>query len=412
MDDILDSHEKKTFLKRPLIRSIFIMAVVFAAFGAGFWLAYTYFPQKIVYTGIVNQDKGQPEKVDFALFWDAWDVIQRKFVDREKLNYQSMVGGSIEGLVRSLNDPYSVFFNTTTSKQFKESIQGSFGGIGAEIDIRDGLPTIVSALKDTPAERAGLQPNDKLLKVDDASVEGLSLEEVVSKIRGPKGTVVKLTIFREGLKEPKVFSITRATINIPVIEYELKDGVNYVQIFQFSETLPSEFSKIVDKILNSGSNKIILDVRNNPGGFLETAVDVVSYFLEKDKVIVIEDFGNSKQDSFNSVGYNVLGSYNVVVLVNGGSASASEILAGALRDQKNIKLIGEKTFGKGSVQELETLKNGSSIKITVAHWLTPNKHLISGVGLEPDIKVELTEKDREEKKDPQLEKAMEIIKSQ
>jgi carboxyl-terminal processing protease len=398
------------FYKRTFIRSIFVMGLVFCAYGFGFLTSYQYFPQKIVYTGIANQEKGKPEKIDFSMFWDAWNLIQSKYVDRNNLNYQAMVLGSVDGLVNSLHDPYTVFFDSTSSKQFKETIQGSFEGIGAEIDVKNGVPVIVAPLKDTPAEKAGLKPEDKILKVDDKSTEGLALDEVVAMIRGPRGSIVKLTILRGDSKESIVIPIARSTIKIPVIHYELKDGVNYVQIYQFSETLPAEFSITVEKILNSGSDKIILDLRNNPGGFLETAVDVASYFISRDKTVVIEDYGNGKKDTFNSNGYELLADYKVVVLVNGGSASASEILAGALRDQKGIKLIGEKTFGKGSVQELESLRENTSLKITVAHWLTPNNHMISDVGLEPDINVQISDQDKEQKKDPQLDKAIEAIK--
>ncbi len=411
-NNISASEQKSApFYKKTFIRAIFVFALIFASFGAGFWTSQTYFPKKIVYTGITNQDKGEATKYDFGIFWDAWEVIETKYAERQNLDYPSMVMGAIEGMVKSLGDPYSIFLNSTTSKQFKESIQGSFEGIGAELDIKNGLPIIVAPLKDSPAEKAGLQSEDQILKVNGEEIEGLTLDEVVSKIRGPKGTNVTLTILRKNSENPFDITIKRATIRIPVASYELRDGVNYVQIYQFSETLPTEFNKIVEKILNSGSDKIIIDLRNNPGGYLETAVDVASYFIPKGQTVVIEDFGGDKQDFFNSYGYDLLNSYKAVVLVNGGSASASEILAGALRDQKSIKLVGTKTFGKGSVQELENLREGTSIKITVAHWLTPNKNQISGKGLEPDITVELTEQDRQENKDTQLEKALETVKS-
>jgi len=314
--------------------------------------------------------------------------------------------------VEAVGDPYTNFFTPTGTKEFLESVRGSFEGIGAEIDIREGILTIVAPLRNTPAERVGLRPGDKVVMIDGESTAGISIEEAVRKIRGPKGSVVILTVRRENdFSDDLEFQIKRATINIPPVIYELRDDVNYVQIFQFSETLSSEFRKVVFDVLRSGNDKLILDLRNNPGGFLEAAVEITSYFLPEGEIVVTEDFGNGKKNSFRSEGFNQLGDFKIVILVNEGSASASEIVVGALRDLKEVQLIGMKTFGKGSVQELAELREGTSLKLTIANWLTPKGNLIADEGLEPDITVEITDEDIEEGRDPQLDRAIEVVKS-
>jgi carboxyl-terminal processing protease len=238
----------------------------------------------------------------------------------------------------------------------------------------------------------------------------LTLDEAVNLIRGPKGTKVKLTIYREGWSESKDFEIVRAVIEIPSLKWEMKDGIVYLKIYQFTEKAALDFARAAMEILAKPSQKMILDLRDNPGGYLEVAQDIAGWFLEKGEIVAIEDFGNGKTKEYKSEGPARFLDYKIVVLINQGSASGAEILAGALRDNRGILLIGEKSFGKGSVQEVENLKGGSSLKITVAKWLTPKGKSISETGLTPDIEVKMTEKDVEEGKDPQLEKAIEILK--
>ncbi|RJQ14023.1 S41 family peptidase [Candidatus Parcubacteria bacterium] len=409
--DNFDDFSNKLKTQRPLWKTVVFIIAIGGIFFAGFFTARNYFPERIVYTGIANKELGKPAEVDFSLFWNAFEAIENRYVDRDSLDYQMLVYGAVDGLVKALGDPYSNFFTPTSTKQFLEEVSGTFEGIGAEIDIRDGTLTIVAPLKGAPAADAGLRPGDQVIKINGQSTAGITLEEAVKKIRGPRGTTVNLTIRRvDDFSEDLEIQVKRAVINIPVAHYEFKEGVNHVQLFQFSETLPFEFRKIVFQILASGSDKIVLDLRNNPGGFLEASVDIASFFLAKDEPVVIEDLGNGEQNVFRSKGHSQLIDFKIVVLVNEGSASASEILAGALRDIRGIKLIGTKTFGKGSVQELVDLKEGTSLKLTIANWLTPNKNLISNKGLEPDISVELTNEDIEAGKDPQLEKALEIVK--
>jgi carboxyl-terminal processing protease len=241
----------------------------------------------------------------------------------------------------------------------------------------------------------------------------MTVDEAVNLIRGPKDTEVALTISRKNWNEPKDVKIVRAVINVPSLKWEMKEGdIAYIKLYEFSEKASTDFRKAVIEILGSSSKRIILDLRNNPGGYLEVAQDIAGWFLENGQTVTIEDFGGKqKQEIYQAQGSANLLPYPLVVLINKGSASGSEILAGALRDNRRVKLIGETSFGKGSVQEMEKLKDGSSLKITIAKWLTPKGESISEKGLEPDIKVEMTDKDYEEGKDPQLDRAIEIVKN-
>lgn len=401
---------------KKILQKVFLIILLAIFFGVGFWFGQNNRPSIEKVEGVFNKETIKPGSVDFSLFWDAWAKVQEKYVNRSSLDYQKMVYGAISGMVESLGDPYTIFMPPPETKKFSEDIKGSFGGIGAEIGIRKGVLTIVSPLENSPSKKAGLQAGDQIIKIDGKSTENLSLDEGVSMIRGEKGTQVTLSIFRESFSEPKDYKVTRDTIEVPTINYDIKSiGENgkkiaYVQIFQFSEKTAEDFKKIVSKILESPAEGIIVDLRNNPGGYLEVAVDIASWFLDRGELVVSEDFGNGNKNEHRSYGYIKLKKYQVAVLINQGSASASEILAGALRDDRNFKLIGEKSFGKGSVQQLENLKGGSSLKITVAKWLTPSGHSIMEDGLEPNEKIGLTEDDFNNNRDPQLEKALEVLK--
>ena len=352
-----------------------------------------------------------PEEVDFSLFWEAWQKIQEKFVDKEKFDLQKMIYGAISGMVKSLEDPYTIFLSPEETKRFEEDVKGRFEGVGMEIGIRKGQLQVIAPLEGTPAQKAGLRAGDKIIKIDDTLTADLTIDEAVSLIRGPKGTEVNLTIFREEWGKTKEFKIIRAVIEIPSLKWELKNDIAYLKLYHFTEKASFDFRIAAFEILNSRAKRIILDLRNNPGGYLEVARDLAGWFLEKDQIVAFEDFGEGKeQKKYIAKGPARLLDYPTVVLINKGTASGSEILAGALRDNRGIILIGEKTFGKGSVQELERLREGSSLKITIAKWLTPKGELITDKGLEPDIRVEMTEEDYEKERDPQLDKAIEIIK--
>ena len=363
----------------------------------------------------------KPEEVDFSLFWEAWHKLQEKFADKEKFDTQKMIYGAISGMVKSLEDPYTIFLNPEDSKRFIEDVKGTFEGVGMEIDIRKGQLQVIAPLEGTPAQRAGLRAGDKILKINDTLTADLMIDEAVNLIRGPKGTEVTLTIFREEWEKTKEIKIVRDVIEVPSLKWELlastgeaggKEGnIAYIKLYQFSEKADADFKETAMEILASPAQKIILDLRNNPGGYLEVANSIAGWFLKRNDIVTIEDFGGKdEKKEYKAQGNEKFADYPIVILINQGSASGSEILAGALRDDRGIKLIGEKSFGKGSVQELESLPGGASLKITVAKWLTPKGESISDKGLEPDIKVEMTEEDYEQDKDPQLDKALEIIK--
>ena len=389
-----------------------VVVLIAMSFGIGFiYGSIEKLPHSV--QGIINQEFGKPKEFNFGLFWETWDNLHTKYVDKSKLNDENLLYGAISGMVKGANDPYTVFFPPQESKSFKQDVGGSFGGIGAEIGKRNGFLVIIAPLEDTPAKRVGLQAGDKILKINGEVTDDLTVEKAVSKIRGEVGTKVILAILRgnDGTKS-KDITIERAIIKIPITKLEaLKDNkIAHLSFYSFTSTAPFEFQQASAKILaTTGYKGIILDLRNNPGGFLEVAVDIAGWFLNTGDLVAVEDFGNDKKTEFRASGLGALKNYPIVILVNQGTASAAEILAGALRDNRNIKLIGEKTFGKGSVQELVNLKGESSLKVTVAKWLTPKKHSISESGLEPDYKVTPTEDDISKGQDPQLDKAVEVL---
>lgn len=345
------------------------------------------------------------EKADLTLFWETWDLIKEKYVD--KVNDQDLIYGAIKGMVNGLKDPYSAFMTPEESKQFSEDMQGSFEGIGAEIGIRDNILTIIAPLAGTPAEKAGLKPADKIIKINDQLTAEMTLNEAVRLIRGPKGTEVVLTILRDG--DSKEIKIIRNKIDIKSVKLEIKENnLVYLNISSFLQDTSQEFALAAAQILILKPKGIILDLRNNPGGYLDQAVEVAGWFVNRGEVIAIEDFGNNRKIEHKAFGNASLKNYPLVVLVNQGSASGSEILAGALRDLRNIKLIGEKTFGKGSVQELTNLENNSSLRLTVAKWLTPARYSIHEKGLEPDVLIQ--DDPKTEEIDEQLEEAIKILR--
>ncbi len=376
-----------------------------------------------VFRSFINQNSNKPKDIDFSLFWETWNTLQEKYVDKNKLDTQKMFYGAIQGMVNSVGDPYTVFFEPVTSKKFQEEIAGAFGGIGIEIGKKNNILTVIAPIKDTPAFKAGLLTGDKILKIDSKSTENMSIEEAVNMIRGKKGTKVVLTVTSNG-KDTRDVPLIRDTIKIPTVEWKMIEQGNnkiaYMEIYSFNQNVDSEFKKSAQEILSSNANKLIIDLRNNPGGLLDSAINLAGWFLNKDDIVVSEVFSNGTRNEFKASGNTALKQYQTVILINNGSASASEILAGAIHDNRKVKLVGEKTFGKGSVQELEQFSNGSSLKVTIAKWLTPSGISISEKGIEPDVKVEFKPTDQEIKdekyklgtpgKDPQLDKAIEMLK--
>lgn len=361
-----------------------------------------------------NFSASSQKELDLNPFWKTLETLDDKFIattasssvpsDKDK------VWGAIEGLTASYGDPYTVFFPPKETSEFEEEVRGNFEGVGMEIAIKDKVLTVVAPLKNTPAERAGIKAGDQVLKIDKLYTGGMTVEEAIKHIRGPRGTIVTLAIKRNGGIED--IKVTRDIINIPTIDAKLRDdGVFVISLYNFSANSASLFRNALREFIESGSDKLVLDLRNNPGGYLESAVDMASFFLPLGKTIVIEDSGvKAKQKKERSAGYNIFTeNLKMVILINEGSASASEILAGALREHNVAKLVGEKSFGKGSVQELVQITPDTALKVTIARWLTPNGKSISENGLEPDYKVVFTKKDIEKKIDAQMNKAVAIL---
>lgn len=384
----------------------------------GFFILGVYFgfqnrPEVDKATSLFNKQSEVVTQTDFAPFWKVWNLVDEKYPHAEDVSDQDRVWAATKGLVKSLDDPYSVFFPPEEAKFFEENINGEFGGVGIEIGIKEGILTVIAPLKNTPADKAGVKSGDKIIKIDDTLASDISIDKAVSLIRGEKGTEVTLTMFREGEEEPLEFTIERGIIKIPTIETELRsDGIFVISLFNFSLNSPELFRNALQEFIDARTSKLLLDLRGNPGGFLEASIDIASWFLPSGKTVVIESSGVSgKEKIYRSKGYDIFKKdlLRFVILVDGGSASASEILAGALSEHGVATVVGTKTYGKGSVQELISVTSNTSLKITIAEWLTPNGISISEDGLTPDVVVEITAEDIKEERDPQLEKAIEIL---
>ncbi len=370
----------------------FVMSV--ALFATGFFVGGRE-KSKITSVEFVNTEGIESEVVDLAPFWKAWKILEEKFTPAsttsESISGQERIWGAIAGLASSYDDPYTVFFPPVESKAFEEEISGSFGGVGMEIGIADDLLTVIAPLKNTPAYRAGVLAGDKIVEIDGKSAINMTTDEAIGLIRGESGTKVTITFLRKEIPEPIVKDIVRANIEIPTVNTKMtEEGIFVIELYNFSATSPNLFRSALREFIESGSGKLILDLRNNPGGFLEASLDMASWFLPTGKVVVVEDFGGKRNNKeYRSKGYNIFNdNLKMVILVNEGSASASEILAGALREHNKAIIIGRQTFGKGSVQELVSITGETSLKVTVAHWLTPLGNSISEGGLTPDIVVE------------------------
>ncbi len=395
-----------------------LLAVV--AFGGGFFVGER---GQNVSAQILSVNAGQPPDVDFSPVWKAWSVIDEKFVPAAVATStgivtstaeenEKRVWGMIEGLAASLDDPYTFFLPPSESQQFTEDLSGSFQGVGMEIAVRNQVLTVVSPLKGTPADKAGIKSKDLILKIDGVPTSGLDVGAAVQKIRGPKGTEVTFILMREQWAEPQEIKVVRDTINIPTITTEARpDGIFVIQLLTFTSNSPDLFRKALREFVESGNRSLILDLRGNPGGYLEAAVDMASWFLPSGKIVVSEDYaGHVRNVVHRSLGYDVFNkNLKMVILVDRGSASASEILAAALRYHGIATLVGINTFGKGSVQELVDITPKTALKITVARWLGPDGVQIPHDGIVPDVKVEVTDEDTKAGKDPQLDKAVEIL---
>jgi carboxyl-terminal processing protease len=409
---------------RPLISKL-LLVIIFASLGfaGGYHYAKVDIPEVDKVTELSGKSNEIATTVDFTPFWKVWNVLNAKYVPADvgtsstaakNIYTQKLVWGAISGLTAAVGDPYTIFLPPSESEIFKGDISGNFSGVGMEIGIRNEQLLVIAPLKDSPAERAGIKPKDKILKIDDELAQGLRIDEAVSKIRGPEGTEVKLLLQREE-GEPFEVKITRALIDLPTIKTELRqtegNKIFVLSLYGFSGNSPNLFRDALREFIDSGTDKLIIDLRGNPGGYLEAAVDMASFFLPEGKIVVREYYGEGREENLHrSKGYDIFNeNLKLVILVNEGSASASEILAGALQEYGRAKLVGQTTFGKGSVQELVDITGETSLKVTVARWLTPLGKSISERGLDPDYKVEFTEADIENEKDVQMNKAIELL---
>ncbi|MHB1163066.1 MAG: S41 family peptidase [Minisyncoccota bacterium] len=377
------------------LRGISFALVAVIAFGLGFTTGTSGSTASVVtHIPLLGDglDATPDQSVDLTDFWKAWNALQANYVITHASSTlpsaKDRLYGAISGLASSYGDPYTVFFPPTEAKAFADNISGSFAGVGMEIDIKNNVLVVIAPLKGTPAQAAGIKSGDLIAAIDGKSTEGLSIDAAVSKIRGPIGTTVDLTIIRNG--KALDIKVTRATIQVPETDdgLDTASGVYHIALYEFTSNSANLFDQALTRFKNSGSKKLVIDLRGNPGGYLDAAVDIASHFLPKGATVVTEDFGGKEPNQVHtSLGYNDMPpGTKIVVLIDAGSASASEILAGALQDNKAATLIGTKSFGKGSVQTLISL-DGGSLKITVARWITPAGHWIMGNGVTPDITV-------------------------
>lgn len=397
-------------IKNKLSNFFFILALAIILFSSGYKLG-----QKQSLQNFIQKTSNEKQSItNFDLFWDVWNQIENKYVDKNKINHQKMYYGAIKGIVSSLDDPYSFFLTPEENKQSKDDLQGKFEGIGAQLGLKDNRIIIIAPLKKSPAETAGVKAGDFIIAVDNKKTDGWTLFQAVSKIRGPKGTKVKLTLERKG-KELEI-TIVRDTIIVPSVELDFEKNIAVLKLNQFGESTNEEWNKAIDQIESQWKTKkikgMILDLRDNPGGYLESSVYLASEFLKKGDLVVKQESTVNSSHNYFTQRDGRLQNIPLAIIINKGSASASEILAGALRDHKKATLVGEKSFGKGSVQEAIDLSSGAGLHLTVAKWILPNGDWINNKGIEPQIKVEnkveegntLTKKD-----DRQLEKAFEIL---
>lgn len=383
------------------VGSVVVIAIVVAAIvGSSYYLGFVkgqQQSQKIVVEDVKNINS--PNTGDFSLFWEVWNDIKSQFVTASSTeNNQNLIYGAISGLVSSLGDQYSIFFPPKDAASFNEEISGQFDGIGAEIGLNSQNQIVVIApIKDTPAYNAGIKSGDIIVKINGQSTVGLSVDAAVKQIRGLKGTTVTLNVYRQGWKDTKDIQIVRDTIHVPTLDYKQLDEsgkedpngpIAYIRIYNFYENSDLLFYQSALKAATANTKGIIIDVRDNPGGYLDSAVNIAGWFVNKGKNVVTEEFRDqSNNEVFVSKGPSVFKNMPLVVLINKGSASASEILAGALKESDGGTIVGEKSFGKGTVQELVPLSGGSMLKLTIAHWVTPDGHLIDKNGITPDIAV-------------------------
>jgi len=407
---------KPARISRP--KKLLTILAILLALGLSFWggLSLGYFsrtpqPNSNQPGEVLNKDSLPPylsEDVDFNLFWEAWTLLKQGYY-KQPVPDTKLFYGALAGLVASLQDPHSIFLDPQSNEKFTREMEGNYDGIGAEIGLRDNHLTIIAPLPDTPAEKAGLKTGDRIAAIDGRDTTGMAVEMAVSLIRGPQKTPVVLTIIKKNAEKTEDLSIIRDQIEIKSVKWSMeKRDIAYLKLSYFNETATSEFKSAVMKILEQNPQGLILDLRSNPGGYLSVAVDITGFWVDH-QLAVMEKSEDGHQEEFKTSGAALLAGIKTVVLIDGGSASASEIVAGALQDYQKATLVGEQTFGKGTVQEVKSLPDGSAIKLTIAEWLTPKGRSIDQNGIAPDVKVDYTDEDFKTDRDPQLDKALEIL---
>lgn len=381
---------------------VLVPAVLIIALGA-FWAGSSYG------NGSLNPFALSGQKADFSSLSGVYGLLQRNFDG--KVDSAKALDGAKAGLVASAGDPYTVYLTAKEAKDLNNDLTGKLSGIGAEIGLKNNIITVIAPIEDTPAAKAGLKSGDLIARINGEDTTNMTVDTAVSKIRGQAGTKVTLKIVRQGVQDPIDITITRADITVPSVKWSLKDGnVAYIDVSRFGPDTAGLVDKAATELKAQGATKVILDLRNDPGGYLDAGVDVASEFLDSGKLVVEERTGGKSVSKLTATGNSNLHGMPTIVLINSGSASASEIVAGALHDNGAAKLLGEKSFGKGSVQEIKNLPGGAQLKVTVAHWYTPGGVNINKEGIKPDVETKLTTDDFNAGRDPQLDKALEMLK--
>ncbi len=391
-----------------IIIFIICLAITFGGgYLAGIYQTQETTPKEVIKELINKSDDRQLDTIDFNLFWEVWDTLTEKYY-YQPVTEEDLFYGALQGLANSLGDPYTIFLDPQTSADFVDEINGQIEGIGAELAVKNDLLTVVSSLPNTPAEKAGLTTGDVILAIGEMDTSDLALDYAINLIRGPADTSITLTVLKAASQEIVTLEITREKIVVDSVTWKMEGNIAYIQIRHFNSDTAAKFNQATTEILASDAQGIILDLRNNPGGYLDQSILIASQFIEEG-VVVYEEYSDQSRKEYKAVGEAQLAGYPMVVLINQGSASASEILAGALKDYQIASLVGKTTFGKGLVQDFEQFSDGSSLKITVAKWLTPQGNSIDQTGITPDYELDLTKDDFNQNKDPQLAKALELL---
>lgn len=396
-----------------IVLAAMLATLIVLGFFAGGMIAGMYVPDDMVamlkLPGLTTTSTTEVRDKLFSPFWQAWDLVHRDFF-KQPVDDEKLLQGAIRGMMSSLGDPHTSYMDPNEYRQMSDPLEGEYEGIGAIVDIKGDFVTMISFFPGSPAELAGLKPGDMVIAIDGKDMTGVDGNLVLKQIRGPAGTEVTLTIKRKDEDEPIIVKVKRQKIQMNSVESKMLEGdIAYIQLLTFGEKTTDELKKAIRTLKEKNPRGLILDLRNNGGGFLNTAIEVASQFTTSD-VVLYEQYGSGEKKTFNTIPGGIAKDIPMVVLINGGSASASEIVAGALQDSGRAKLVGEKSYGKGSVQNwIPLINEQGAVRITVASWVTPKERQINEEGLKPDVEIKLTEEDVKAQNDIQLKKAIEIF---